>query len=325
MPISSRSTTAPNTSSACRARPAICRAARSTAATCSRRRAGASIRCRRCMLDQAGVIFEAAAKKLGYHPFSTPRAILSQPYKGRPGCTYCGFCQAFGCHVGAKSSILVTKLPEADATGNFKLITGAMCYRVNSDNSGRVTGVSYYGPDGSRQHDRGRARHPRAVHLRQYAPAAAVEDGQVPQRPRQFERPGRQAPDGASSMRERVRRASTTGTSTSTWGRARRSTRSTISTPTISTTADLGFIRGSQISVGTAEPRGRPDRRRQTMKPPPGIPRWGAAYRDFFAKYYARHAAMVGADREPALRRPDHRSRSQRARCVGPAGAAPDL
>ena len=24
-----------------------------------------------------------------------------------------------------------------------------MCYRVNSDNSGRVTGVSYYGPDGS--------------------------------------------------------------------------------------------------------------------------------------------------------------------------------
>ena len=46
-------------------------------------------------------------------------------------------------------SILVTKLPEADATGNFKLITGAMCYRVNSDNSGKATGVSYYGPDGS--------------------------------------------------------------------------------------------------------------------------------------------------------------------------------
>src|SRR3954465_816574 len=90
-----------------------------------------------------------AAKKLGYHPFSSPRAILSQSYKGRAGCSYCGFCQAFGCHVGAKSSILVTKLPEADASGNFKLITGAMCYRVNSDNSGRATGVSYYGPDGS--------------------------------------------------------------------------------------------------------------------------------------------------------------------------------
>src|SRR5580765_3489585 len=99
--------------------------------------------------DRSGLIFNDAAQKLGYHPFSSPRAILSQAYKGRPGCTYCGFCQAFGCHVGAKSSILVTKLPEADATGNFKLLTGAMCYRVDSDNSGRITGVSYHGPDGS--------------------------------------------------------------------------------------------------------------------------------------------------------------------------------
>jgi gluconate 2-dehydrogenase alpha chain len=99
--------------------------------------------------DQSGIIFDAAAQKLGYHPFSTPRAIISQPYNGRPGCSYCGFCQAFGCHIGAKSSILVTKLPEADKSGNFKLITGAMCHRVNSDNSGRATGVSYYGPDGS--------------------------------------------------------------------------------------------------------------------------------------------------------------------------------
>ena len=62
-------------------------------------------------VDQAGSNFEAATKKLGYHPFSTPRAILSQPYKGRPGCSYCGACQGFGCHIGAKSSILVTALP----------------------------------------------------------------------------------------------------------------------------------------------------------------------------------------------------------------------
>src|SRR5947209_698753 len=101
------------------------------------------------VVDQSGANFEAGTKKLGFHPFSTPRAIVSQPYNGRPGCSYCGFCQAFGCHIGAKSSILVTRLPEADATGNFKLISSAMCYRVNSDNSGRATGVSYYGPDGS--------------------------------------------------------------------------------------------------------------------------------------------------------------------------------
>src|SRR5437879_3925861 len=36
--------------------------------------------------DQSGVIFEGGARKLGYHPFSTPRAILSRNYQGRPAC-----------------------------------------------------------------------------------------------------------------------------------------------------------------------------------------------------------------------------------------------
>jgi len=62
-------------------------------------------------MDQSGANFDAAGKKLGYHPFSTPRAILSQPYNGRPACSYCGFCQAFGCHIGAKSSISSPSCP----------------------------------------------------------------------------------------------------------------------------------------------------------------------------------------------------------------------
>ena len=62
-------------------------------------------------LDQAGMLFEEGAKKLGYHPFPSPRAINSQPYGDRPACTYCTFCQAFGCFVGAKGSINLTKVP----------------------------------------------------------------------------------------------------------------------------------------------------------------------------------------------------------------------
>src|SRR5215467_7825680 len=70
-------------------------------------------------LGVSGKAGNLQGKKIdGGNVFETPRAIISQPYNGRPACTYCGFCQAFGCHVGAKSSILVTKLPEADATGN---------------------------------------------------------------------------------------------------------------------------------------------------------------------------------------------------------------
>ena len=67
-----------------------------------------SVRCRRAEARLSPVLRRRAPS-------------FRSPINGRPGCTYCGFCQAFGCHVGAKSSILVTKLPEADATGNFKL------------------------------------------------------------------------------------------------------------------------------------------------------------------------------------------------------------
>jgi len=55
---------------------------------------------------------------------------------------------------------------------------------------------------------------------------------------------------------------------------------------------DLGFIRGAQVSIGPVALEGGPIGA-TTMNPPPGVPRWGAAYRDFFAKYYARHTAIA--------------------------------
>ncbi len=242
-------------------------------------------------VDQAGALFEAAARKLGHHPFSTPRAIVSQPYHGRPGCTYCGFCQAFGCHIGAKSSILVTKLPEADASGNFKLVTGAMCYRVNSDNSGRVTGVSYYGPDGEDNtieaelvilapfiYDNVRllllsksARFPNGLanssgHVGKHLMAhigprvfAAFDDRYV------------NIYMGPSAQRHTL-----DDFNADNFDHSR-----------------LGFIRGAQISVSPADLEAGPIGAAVSMNPPPGIPRWGAAYRDFLAKYFARYAGLT--------------------------------
>jgi len=43
--------------------------------------------------DQSGVAFDAGALKLGLHPFPTPRAILSEAYQGRPGCTIAAFAR----------------------------------------------------------------------------------------------------------------------------------------------------------------------------------------------------------------------------------------
>ncbi len=242
------------------------------------------------VVDQAGAVFDAAAKKLSYHPFSTPRAILSKAYKGRPGCTYCGFCQAFGCHVGAKSSILVTVLPQADATGNFKLITGAMCYRVNSDNSGRVTGVAYWGPDGSDN----------TIEAELVILAPFIYDNTrllLLSKTDKF-------PNGLANSSGQVGKHLTAHMMPNVYvafddrhinnymgPSAQKHTIDDFNADNFNH-ADVGFIRGSQISVGTGNLEGGPISL-TTTAPPSGVPRWGAAYRDFLAKYYARHAAMV--------------------------------
>src|SRR5207244_6068466 len=57
---------------------------------------------------------------------------------------------------------------------------------------------------------------------------------------------------------------------------------------------DLGFIRGAQISIGTAGQQGGPIGAANNMNPPPGTPNWGAAYRDFLARNYSRHANLGG-------------------------------
>jgi|SRR5215467_4384745 len=47
-------------------------------------------------VKSGGVILERAARKLGWHPFPSPMAILSEPRPGRSACVQCGFCESFG-------------------------------------------------------------------------------------------------------------------------------------------------------------------------------------------------------------------------------------
>src|SRR6516225_11896862 len=54
----------------------------------------------------------------------------------------------------------------------------------------------------------------------------------------------------------------------------------------------VGFIVGSQISVGTGNLQGGPISHTTTASPP-GTPRWGTAYRDYLAKSFTRQVAMV--------------------------------
>ncbi|MEW5917839.1 MAG: GMC family oxidoreductase [Gemmatimonadota bacterium] len=105
----------------------------------------------------AGVIFERAATKLGWHPTPAPMAINSQPHNGRPACQQCGFCMGFGCEYGAKSSTLATMIPLAEATGRCEVRPNSYVRKVETDAKGRVTGVVYFDADRREQRQKARA------------------------------------------------------------------------------------------------------------------------------------------------------------------------
>jgi choline dehydrogenase-like flavoprotein len=98
-------------------------------------------------IKSEGVLLEKGAKALGYHPWPAPMAIASQPYQGRSGCIACGSCIGNACEVRAKSSTLVTMIPEAVATGKCEIRTEAYVRKVNTNDAGRVTGVTYFDKD----------------------------------------------------------------------------------------------------------------------------------------------------------------------------------
>jgi choline dehydrogenase-like flavoprotein len=95
-------------------------------------------------VKSSGVIFERAARKLGWHPYPAPMAILSQARAGRSACVNCGFCLGFGCEVGAKSSSLVAAIRVAERTGRCEIRPNSYVHRIETDANGRATGAVYF-------------------------------------------------------------------------------------------------------------------------------------------------------------------------------------
>jgi gluconate 2-dehydrogenase alpha chain len=83
------------------------------------------------------------AKRLGWHYHDGIVCATSREYRGRPACSYCGFCGGIGCHSSAKGSTDVTAIPLAEATKNLKVITEARVTAITSNNDGLATGVLY--------------------------------------------------------------------------------------------------------------------------------------------------------------------------------------
>jgi gluconate 2-dehydrogenase alpha chain len=99
-------------------------------------------------------MFAEAAKKLGYKPFPHPTGNLSRAYTNPLGmqlgkCTYCGFCEKFGCGNYSKASPQTTIIPYLMAKPNFTLRTESEVMKVELSPDGKMaTGVTYVDPSG---------------------------------------------------------------------------------------------------------------------------------------------------------------------------------
>jgi len=99
-------------------------------------------------------LFAEAAKQLGYKPYPQPSGNLSQSYTNPLGvtlgqCTFCGFCEWFGCANYSKATPQTTILPVLLRNPNFEARTECEVMRINLDNTGkRATGVTYVDSSG---------------------------------------------------------------------------------------------------------------------------------------------------------------------------------
>ncbi|MEI7035321.1 GMC family oxidoreductase [Fulvimonas yonginensis] len=101
------------------------------------------------------VLFDKAAREVGFQPFPCPAANASRPYRNPLGvqmgqCTYCGYCEWFGCGNYSKASPQTTILPVLLKKDNFRFRTHCEVTRVDTDGTGRrATGVTYVDVDGN--------------------------------------------------------------------------------------------------------------------------------------------------------------------------------
>jgi gluconate 2-dehydrogenase alpha chain len=99
-------------------------------------------------------LFAKAAREMGYHPFPQPASNASRAYTNPYGaqlgpCTFCGYCERFGCNNYSKASPQTTILPILLKRKNFELRTHSNVLKVNLAADGkRATGVTYVDAQG---------------------------------------------------------------------------------------------------------------------------------------------------------------------------------
>ena len=93
-------------------------------------------------MPYSSVLFAEAARNMGLHPFPAPAGNLSRSYVNPLGiamgqCTYCGYCERFGCGNYSKASPQTTILPVLMRKLNFEVRTKCEVMKINLRNDGK--------------------------------------------------------------------------------------------------------------------------------------------------------------------------------------------
>lgn len=99
-------------------------------------------------------MFRDTAEQMGYNPFHMPSANVTRAYENAYGaqlhpCTYCGFCERFGCGYFAKADPIVCIYDVVKDHENFELRMNSQVLRVEKSEDGKTaTGVTYVDENG---------------------------------------------------------------------------------------------------------------------------------------------------------------------------------
>lgn len=94
-------------------------------------------------MSRYGRLFAQAMGRLGHSTMPIPHAMVTRPYRGRPGYNYHGFWQQYPDATGSKSSAANTFLPDALRTGRLDLRSDCYVREVKVDPRGLASSVVY--------------------------------------------------------------------------------------------------------------------------------------------------------------------------------------
>jgi choline dehydrogenase-like flavoprotein len=241
-------------------------------------------------LSRAARVFADAARRCGYAPYPTPAAVVTERVAGRDACVLCGRCSHYECLQRAKGNTRDTVLARAIATGRIDVRAGARAERVMVGRDGLAAGVRYRSRAGRRE---------------VFGKTVVLATGAAYQARLLLLSTSRAHPKGLANSSGLVGRNLMFHTNVSAWGVLDEPVYADRGPQTAAAFDDLDedrprerygapFVRGAAVVGGqpiawAGGPLAFARTVGATMPAPPGVPIWGAAYRDFVARAYPRH------------------------------------